>query len=645
MVSTGAVLLDTESLLAGFARIFTPAETETLAHACRLAESIYDRKTNALGASLLQHALGTASILSDLNMDHEAISAAILQAAPECMANWQERMEADFGPNIASLVEGISRLGQMQELGKESHDTKNGESQIESLRKMLLAMVEDIRVVLIKLAERTQALRELPGAPPELQRQIAHETHNLFAPLANRLGVWQLKWELEDLSIRYLEPALYKKIARLLDEKRTDRERYISDIISQLETALEKAGIRAQVTGRPKHIYSIINKMKRKHLEFEELYDVRAVRILVDDVESCYAALSLAQSMWQPIESEFDDYIAHPKSNNYRSLHTAVRGPRGQAFEIQIRTHEMHQHSELGVAAHWRYKEGKKADARLDEKIIWLRQILEWKQDLTDTGDLKEQFKNDLFRDQVYVFTPQGKVIALASGATPVDFAYSLHTDLGHRTRGAKVNGHIVPLSYPLQNGERVEILTAKIGAPSRDWLNPSLGFLHSSRARAKVRAWFKSQNLDESIAQGRTQLDKELNRLGATSVNQEKLAQRLHFNKPEEMLAAIGRNEITMRRIAQALHEELPHKVAAVVKPSYKPLAEQGGSTGILIEGVGNLASRMARCCNPGPPDDIIAYVTRDRGIAIHRKDCAHVLRMKEKNTKRLLEADWSRT
>ncbi len=643
MVSTRAVQLDTESWLAGFARIFTPAETETVKRACTLAESLYAGRTNSIGFPLLQHALGTAGVLSDMNMDHEAIAASILQAVPEFMIEWQDKIRADFGSSIALLMEGISRLEQMQELSQESHDLKKGESQIESLRKMFLAMVEDIRVVLIKLAERTQTLRELSSAPEEQQRLIAHETHNLYAPLANRLGVWQIKWELEDLSVRYLEPVLYKKIAGLLDEKRIDRERYISDIISQLKTALDHAGIKAQVTGRPKHIYSIINKMKRKHLAFEELYDVRAVRILVEDVESCYAALSLVQSMWQPIESEFDDYIAHPKSNNYRSLHTAVRDPRGQAFEIQIRTHEMHQHSELGVAAHWRYKEGKKADSRLDEKIIWLRQILEWKQDLADTGDLKEQFRNDLFRDQVYVFTPQGRVIALANGATPVDFAYSLHTDLGHRTRGAKVNGHIVPLNYPLQNGERVEILTAKIGAPSRDWLSPSLGFLHSSRARAKVRAWFKSQNLDESIAQGRVQLDKELNRLGVTSVNQEKLAQRLHFNKPEELLAAIGRNEITTRRIAQALHAELPHKIAAVVKPTYRPPAERSSSTGILIEGVGNLASRMARCCNPEPPDSIIAYVTRDRGIAIHRQDCAHILRMKETHKERLLDASWS--
>jgi GTP pyrophosphokinase len=621
---------------------FSAEEADVIRRAASLAEPLYLGKLDITGTPLLQHALGTADILLSMNMDCEAIAASILQSVPKFLDNWQELIEAQFGAGIRNLVEGMLRLDQIQQLGSASEGMKKEEHalQIESLRKMILSMVQDIRVVLIKLAERAQTLRTLQGARPEMQQQIAREAHNLFAPLANRLGVWQIKWEIEDLSVRYLEPQMYKKIAKLLDERRIDRERYIGEVIAQMKQALGTAGIAAEVTGRPKHIYSIINKMRRKHLAFDQLYDVRAVRIMVEDVESCYAALSLVQSMWQPIASEFDDYIAHPKSNNYRSLHTAVMDKNGLAFEVQIRTHEMHRHSELGVAAHWRYKEGRKAD-KLDDRIIWLRQILEWKQDIADTGDLQERFRNDLFQDQVYVFTPQGKVIALPQGATPVDFAYALHTDLGHRTRGAKVNGNIVPLNYPLRNGQRVEILTAKIGSPSRDWLNPALGFLHGSRARAKVRAWFKSQNLEESIAQGRTQLDKELTRLGATAVNQEKLAQRLHFNKTEELLAAIGRNEVTMRRIAQALHEELPHRIAAVAKPVFKPASERSSQTGILIEGVGNLVTRKARCCNPEPPEDIVAYVTRDRGITIHRKNCAHVLRMPK--SERLLKAKWS--
>ncbi len=649
-IHTALNVQDTEVWLASLTSVFSPVEIGIIRRACELTETLYAGKNTLTGTPLLQHALGAASILLGMNMDHETIAATILHAAPEYLDNWNEVISSDFGANIKALVEGMSRLEQIQQLSEIRQDREQQAQQIESLRKMLLAMVQDIRVVLIKLAERTQTLRCLSGAGEEQQKLIAQQTHNLFAPLANRLGVWQIKWELEDLSVRYLEPELYKQIARLLDERRVDRERYIGDVVSQLKQALEEAGIKAEVTGRPKHIYSIINKMKRKHLEFDELYDVRAVRILVEDVESCYAALSLVQDLWQPIAGEFDDYIAHPKSNNYRSLHTAVAGPRGLPFEVQIRTHEMHRHSELGVAAHWRYKEGGKPDAGLDDKIIWLRQILEWKEDIANTGDLQEQFRNDLFQDQVYVLTPQGRVIALPRGATPVDFAYSLHTDLGHRTRGAKVDGSIVPLNYALQNGQRVDILTTKLGGPSRDWLNP--GFLHSARTRAKVRAWFKAQNYDESVAQGRVQMDRELHRHGVTSVNQEKLAQRLHFNKLDDLLAALGRNEITLRRIAVALQEELPNKVISIIKPVFRapgqmslvrPAAERSSSTGILIEGVGNLMTRMAKCCNPKPPDAIAAYVTRDRGITIHRQDCSFVLRISENKNDRLLDAKWS--
>jgi GTP pyrophosphokinase len=502
--------------------------------------------------------------------------------------------------------------------------------------------------VLIKLAERTQTLRHLSGASAEQQKLIAQQSRSLFAPLANRLGVWQLKWELEDLSVRYLEPELYKKVAKLLDERRVDREHYISAVVARLKQALSQAGVTAEVTGRPKHIYSIINKMKRKHLDFSELYDVRALRILIDDdkvdgIGACYTALGLVHELWMPIESEFDDYIAHPKSNNYRSLHTAVIGPRGLALEVQIRTREMHRHSELGVAAHWRYKEGVKSDTRFDEKIAWLRQILEWKEELADKGDLQEQFRNELFHDQVYVLTPQGKVIAMPKGATPVEFAYMLHTDIGHRTRGAKVDGGIVPLNYKLQNGQRVEILTVKQGGPSRDWINPSLGFLQSPRIRAKVRAWFKSQNFDESVVQGRTQLDRELHRLGITSINQEKLAQRLYFNKLEDFLAAIGRNEVTHRRIAVAIHEELPNKVIALAKPKMlKPATERTFQADITIGGVNNLMTRIAKCCNPAPGDAIVGYVTRDRGITIHREDCSFMLRLTGSRKDRKLTAQW---
>jgi GTP pyrophosphokinase len=628
---------------------FTPAQMEIIRQACALAVPLYEGQMELTGTPLLQHAQGAATILLGMNMDHETIAAVILHAVPEYLKDWAAELEKRFGANIRNLVEGISRMEQIQQFSEmhaqHSKDKKKSDAaqQTESLRKMLLAMVQDIRVVLIKLAERTQTLRCLSGASADNQQQIARETRGIFAPLANRLGVWQIKWEMEDLSLRYLEPELYKKVAKLLDEKRVDREQYIADVVAQLRQELAAAGVKAEVTGRPKHIYSIINKMKRKQLDFSELYDVRAVRILVDDVKSCYTALGLVHNLWQPIPSEFDDYIAHPKSNDYRSLHTAVIGPRNLALEVQIRSWEMHQHSELGVAAHWRYKEGGKSDARFDEKIAWLRKILEWKDEVADRGDMVEQFKSELFHDQIYVLTPQGRVLDLPKGATPVDFAYLLHTDLGHRTRGAKVDGSIVPLNYKLQNGQRVEILAAKQGTPSRDWLNPALGYLQSPRARAKVRHWFKYQGFDENVAQGRTQLDKEMHRLGVTSINQEKIAQRLHFHKLEEFLAAIGRGDVTTRQIVVAIQEELPTRAADVVKPLVsKPAAKQASASGILVEGVGNLMTKMAKCCKPAPPDAIVGYVTRDRGVTIHRKDCSAMLRMPESRRERVLGAQW---
>ncbi len=641
-----------QSLLDTVSKTFAPAEIDLIRNACQLAGPLYAGQFELTGTPLLQHALGAADILAGMNMDHETLAATILHAVPEYLDDWQDKIAKSFGTNVKMLVVGISRVEQIEQFsemaGLHKKNRDEAAQQIESLRKMLLAMVEDIRVVLIKLAERTQTLRHLSGASAEQQKMIAQQTRSIFAPLANRLGVWQLKWELEDLSVRYLEPELYKKIAKLLDERRVDREQYIAAVVSQLKQVLDQAGIPAEVTGRPKHIYSIINKMKRKHLDFSELYDVRALRILIDDdkvdgIRGCYTALGLVHELWPPVESEFDDYIAHPKSNNYRSLHTAVIGPRGLPLEVQIRTREMHQYSELGVAAHWRYKEGVKSDTRFDEKIAWLRQILEWKDELAGKGDLQEQFRNELFHDQVYVLTPLGKVIALHKGATPVEFAYTLHTDLGHRTRGAKVDGSIVPLNYKLQNGQRVEILTVKQGGPSRDWINPSLGFLQSPRIRAKVRAWFKNQNFDESVAQGRTQLDRELHRLGITSINQEKLAQRLHFNKLEDLLAAIGRNEVTQRRIAVAIQEELPTKVIALAKPkALRPANERTPQADITVGGVNNLMTRFAKCCSPAPGDAIVGYVTRDRGITIHREDCTFMQRLAENRRDRKLTAQW---
>jgi GTP pyrophosphokinase len=637
------------SWIESLSKRFSTTDVELIRLARDLVTPLYAGHTELTGTPLLQHALGAATILIDMNMDVETIAATILHAVPERLVDWRTALETQFGANIVGLVEGISRMEQIQAFseieGLHDPDLKNGDhaQQVESLRKMLLAMVQDIRVVLIKLAERTHTLRCLSGASPSQQKRIAQESKGIFAPLANRLGVWQIKWELEDLSLRYLEPQLYKEVAKMLDERRVDREQYIIDVVNQLKYELSHAEIKGEVTGRPKHIYSIIKKMKSKRLDFNELYDVRAVRILVDDIKDCYTVLGLIHNLWQPIPGEFDDYIARPKSNNYRSLHTAVSGPRGLALEVQIRTVEMHQHSELGVAAHWRYKEGGKSDAKFDEKVAWLRQILAWKDEVADSGDLLEQFKSELFQDKVYVLTPQGKVIDLPAGATPIDFAYTLHTDLGHRTRGAKVDGSIVPLNTKLQNGQRVEILTSKHGSPSRDWLNATLGFLQSPGARAKVRHWFKYQHFEENIAQGRAKLDRELHRAGVGAINQEKIAQKLQFQKLEDFLAAIGRGDISEHQIALAIQGEVAPKPEQTTTPlAPRRLSTLKSQTEVVIEGIGNLQTSTAKCCKPMPQDVIVGYLTRDHGVTIHRKACTFIARLPEERHDRVLNAQW---
>jgi GTP pyrophosphokinase len=640
---------DVSSWIESSTKRFSPTEVELICHACDLAAQLYSGHAELTGAPLLQHALGAATILIDMNMDVETIAATILHAVPEYLDDWQATLQTRFGANITGLVEGISRMEKIQEFseieGLHSTDQKNSNhaQQIESLRRMLLAMVQDIRVVLIKLAERTQTLRRLSGASPDQQKRIAQESKGIFAPLANRLGVWQIKWELEDLSLRYLEPQLYKDVAKMLDERRVDREQYIIDVVSQLKYELSQADIKGDVSGRPKHIYSIIKKMKSKHLDFSELYDVRAVRILVGDIKDCYAVLGLIHNLWQPIPGEFDDYIARPKSNNYRSLHTAVSGPSGLALEVQIRTFDMHQHSELGVAAHWRYKEGGKSDAKFDEKVAWLRQILAWKDEVSDSGDLLEQFKSELFQDKVYVLTPQGKVIDLPIGATPIDFAYTLHTDLGHRTRGAKVNGSIVPLNTKLQNGQRVEILTSKYGSPRRDWLNTTLGFLQSPSVRAKVKHWFKYQHFDENVAQGRARLDRELHRAGVGAINQEKIAQKLQFQKLEDFLAAIGRGDVSEHQVALAIQAEAAPRPDEAIRPiTPTRITASPSQTGVVVEGVGNLQTSTAKCCKPVPPDVIVGYLTCNHGVTIHRRTCAFITRLPEYRHNRVLSAHW---
>jgi GTP pyrophosphokinase len=625
------------------ASILSPDEFQAVKPALEFSQPLYADELLSTGEPLREHITGTVGILAELRVDSDTLIAGVLHDVPHRVDGYRDQLHTAFGPVVVHLVEGVARMSRIHILGKEnSANVSDQGGQIEALRKMLLAMAEDIRVVIIALADRLQtirfvATRDVPGRPV-----IAHETLDIFAPLANRLGLWQIKWELEDLSFRVLEPERYRKIAGLLEDTRINRERYIALVVEELRHELQQAGIPAEVTGRPKHIYSIHKKMKRKEVDFREIHDARAVRILVNDVKDCYAALGVVHNLWIPVPKEFDDYIAKPKGNDYRSLHTAVAGPEGKVVEVQIRTHEMHRHSEMGVAAHWRYKEGAKRNAPYEEKIAWLRQILEWKNDVDDAGELAEHFKTALFQDTIYVLTPQGKIIALPNGATPVDLAYQLHTDLGHRCRGAKVDGVMVPLDYPLRNAQRVEIIAAKHGGPSRDWLNPLLGYLGSSRARQKVRQWFSSRERD-FVAQGRTIAEKELQRHGMMALGLDKLAARFKFTKVEAFFAALARGEITSRQLEEALRTEPETVAPAVEAPQSVARSAHQPSGNVLIVGVDKLLTLLAKCCKPVPPDPIIGFVTRGRGITIHRQECASLNRLAEKSGDRLLAAQWN--
>lgn len=601
------------------------------------------------GENQVDHALGTASILAGLRMDPGSIRAALLLPAAGRRPFNVDAFAAAHGADVAALVAGVARMEDIRTAPSGATATEYA-AQAENLRKMLLGMVEDIRVVLIKLAERTQALRFLMSGDETLRREVAREVLDLFAPLANRLGIWQLKWELEDLSMRALEPATYKQIAKLLDERRLDRQHYIENVIATLKRELLAAKIDADVSGRPKHIYSIWNKMRRKEVGIDSLYDIRAVRILVADVKDCYSALGIVHSLWAPLPGEFDDYIAKPKANNYRSLHTAVIGPEGKPLEVQIRTWEMHQHSEYGVAAHWRYKEsgGKSArrDPSFDEKISWLRQVLDWRDAVADAGEWLSEFKSSLFTESIYVLTPQGKVIDLPRGATPVDFAYAVHTNLGHRCRGARVDGQLVPLNHPLKHGQRVEVLTVKQGGPSRDWLNPDLGYVTSHRARSKVRQWFKQQQHDENIAQGRAMVERELARAGATALNLDHVAAKAGFPRLDEFFAALAREEINLRQLQTAIRAVAAPSVstAATGEPEVQTRQSKASSNagGILVVGVDRLMTGLARCCKPAPPDAIVGFVTRGKGITVHRASCTNVARIRREQPERLIESNW---
>jgi GTP pyrophosphokinase len=578
--------------------------------------------------------------LAELHLDPATIAAGLLHDVVEDTIVTIKDLRQDFGDEVAKLVDGVTKLEHIDQLSQISHRALEYE-EAESLRKMFLAMVDDVRVVLIKLADRLHNMHTLAALPPSRRRKFARETLDIFAPLASRLGIWQIKWELEDLSLRHLEPDQYQEIARLVAERRADREKHVAEIVEILRKALKEAAIQAEVTGRPKHIYSIHKKMERKGIDFDQIYDVRGVRIIVSEVKDCYAALGIVHSLWSPIPGEFDDFIATPKDNMYQSLHTAVVAPGGKPLEVQIRTQEMHRTAELGIAAHWRYKEQQaKRDVAFEDKIAWLRSLMDWRQEVADAGEFVASVKSDVFQDRVYVFSPRGEVFDLPTGSTPIDFAYLVHTEIGHRCRGAKVNGRLVTLNYPLQSGDQVEILATKRGGPSRDWLNPVLNYTKTARARQKIRQWFRRQNRAENIARGREQLEKELKRLGVNhGESYERIAGLFGFDKMDDFLAAIGCGDINAQQIAtKVLRAEREEHEEELILPEVAPPPLP--TPGIMVKGVGDLLTRLARCCNPLPGDDIIGYVTRGRGVTIHRKDCLNMLRRED--TERFIEVDW---
>jgi GTP diphosphokinase / guanosine-3',5'-bis(diphosphate) 3'-diphosphatase len=603
-------MADIDALVQRVLAYFPQADTAVLRAAYDFAAAAHGEQRRASGEPYITHPLETAMIAASLHLDLAAVSAALLHDVPEDTTVPIDEIARAFGPEVAKLVDGVTKLSRISWGSLE-------EAQAESLRKMFLAMVDDIRVVLIKLSDRLHNMRTIAALPIERQRKIAQETMEIYAPLASRLGIWQFKWELEDLAFKVLSPDRYRELAALLDTTRRNREHFIAQAMATLQQALEEQGIEAQISGRPKHIYSIYRKMLRKGSEFEQIYDLLAIRVVVNDVKECYAALGLVHSLWRPIPGEFDDYIAMPKENMYQSLHTAVIFGDGLPLEVQIRTQEMHRISEYGIAAHWRYKEGGRRDVTFEHKISWLRQLMEWRREIVDAQEFVESLKTDIFRDQIYVFTPKGDIVDLPTGSTPVDFAYRIHSDVGHRCRGAKVNGRLVALDSPLQNSDRVEILTAKSGGPSRDWLNANLGFVKSHNARDKIRAWFKREERDENVEQGKQQLEHEIRRLGLENTPDE-IAKVFKFERLDDFYAAVGCGEIDIHAVAARL---IPQE-----KPTPKAVTAVSDKTGISIMGVGDLYSRLATCCKPLPGDPIVGYITRGRGVTVHRQDCPNV-------------------
>jgi GTP pyrophosphokinase len=624
-----------------------------LREACEFAREA-EQQANAAqnlwteGSSSFRVGLEIAEILADLKMDQDTLVAAVIYRCVREGKVSLPTVHQRFGSVVSKLIEGVLRMAAISaSLNPRDSLVLGSQAQVENLRKMLVAMVDDVRVALIKLAERTCAIRAVKEADDEKRQRVAREVFDIYAPLAHRLGIGHIKWELEDLSFRYLEPEQYKQIATLLHERRLDREQYINEVMSQLRTELEATGIKADISGRAKHIYSIWRKMQRKGLQFSQIYDVRAVRVLVPQVRDCYTALGIVHTLWRHIPKEFDDYIANPKENGYRSLHTAVLGPEGKVLEVQIRTQAMHEEAELGVCAHWRYKgtDVKSGSNHYEEKISWLRQVLEWHEELGDIGGLAEQLRVDIEPDRVYVFTPDGHAIDLPKGATPLDFAYRVHTEIGHNCRGSKVNGRIVPLNYSLQTGEQVEIITSKQGAPSRDWLNPNLGYITTSRARAKIIHWFKLQDRDLNVIAGRNLIERELNRLALNSVDYDRLAEKANLKSAEDLFAALGAGDVRQAHVIN-LAQQLVEPERSSEQLELIPRKAQGYRPGkrgdIQIQGVGNLLTQIAGCCQPLPGDPIVGYITLGRGVSIHRQDCASALQLAAREPERTIQVSW---
>ena len=589
--------------------------------------------------------------MHELGLDSDVVISALLHDTVEDTPVTLAQLQTEFGNDVSCLVDGVTKMEVIQEFADNTDVKNNHNAKAESLRKMMLAMVDDVRVVLIKLCDRLHNMRTLDAVRPEKQKRVATETLEIFSPLANRLGVWQVKWELEDLAFRYIEPEIYKSIAKKLSERRVDRQGFIDDFTNQLTAQLQANNIDADVKGRAKHIYSIWAKMQKKGLEFDQLFDVRAVRVLVNSIQDCYAALGLIHTNWKYISGEFDDYIATPKENNYKSIHTAVIGPSGKVVEVQIRTHEMHEYNELGIAAHWRYKEGRNdTDQAVNNKILWLRQLLEWKDEVADASEFVDRVKDEVFEDRVYVFSPKGKVIDLPYGSTPIDFAYAIHTEVGHQCRGAKVNGKMISLTHKLKTGEQVSIMTAKSGGPSLDWLDPHKGYVRSRRARAGIQHWFRHEHREETIAHGRVLLEREFERMNLSDVNYESLSKSLGLDDTQEMFFKIVDGSLKSGRAAAAAQKllrpsvvddeeqlEISFRNNKAANDDSKPKQAD-----LTVAGVTDLMTNLAKCCQPVPGDNVLGFVTRGAGITIHRKDCQNILYQKNHAGERVVHVDW---